>query len=128
MLNEAFGWTCIVLGFLAGGLLGTGFDRAGFLGGYDSLRRRLLRLGHIALIALGVLNILFALSLERWGVGGVLVGVASWSLMAGALLMPSCCALVAYLPRAKPVFVLPIVTLLTGASITAVGLGVGALS
>ena len=128
MLNEAFGWTWIVLGFLAGGLLGTGFEREGFLGGYDSLRRRLLRLGHIALIALGVLNILFALSLARWGLGASWVGIASWSLIAGAVLMPAACALVAFVPRAKPVFALPIVTLLTGASITALGLGVGALS
>lgn len=128
MLNEAFGWSWIVLGFLAGGLLGTGFERDGFLGGYDSLRRRLLRLGHIAMIALGVLNILFVISLERWGFGGVWVDLASWSLMAGALLMPSCCALTACVPRAKPFFALPIVTLVFGASVTSIGLGVGALS
>jgi hypothetical protein len=129
-INEAFGWAWVVLGFVTGAMLGMGFSREGFLGGYDSWRRRLVRLGHIALIALGVLNILFAHSAGRFVFvfETAWVQVASWSLIAGAVLMPAACVLVAFVPRAKPVFVLPIVTLVTGASITAIVLVAGALS
>ncbi len=62
IINEPFGWVCILVGFFAGAGLGLKFYQPDFLGGYGSLARRMLRLGHIALIALGALNILFAFS------------------------------------------------------------------
>ena len=65
MINEAFGWAWIAIGFVGGFLLGTRFHDDGFLGGYGSWARRLLRLGHIACVALGALNILFAVSAPR---------------------------------------------------------------
>lgn len=71
-LNRQAGWSLILCGFVSGSLLGLGFHRAEFLGGYGSFRRRLLRLGHIALVALGMLNVLFSVSatgkeLKRFG-------------------------------------------------------------
>jgi len=52
-------WLGVALGIIGGAWLGLHYDREGWLGGYGALRRRLIRLGHIALIALGLLNILF---------------------------------------------------------------------
>jgi len=128
MINEAFGWLWIVGGFLTGGLLGIGFDRETFLGGYASWARRLLRLGHIAMIALGVLNILFAQSVVRSGLDPAWNSLGSWSLITGAVLMPGACALCAFRPKAKPVFALPVVALTLGASIIGVGLVIGGMS
>ena len=128
MVNLAFGWSWIVAGFFAGGALGMGFDRADFLGGYASWKRRLLRLAHVAMIALGVLNILFASSVDHASLRASWEAAASWALVAGAVLMPACCILAAWVPRAKMLFGAPIVALAFGATVVAVGLFRGVLS
>ena len=61
-LNWYAGWWLVLGAFLTGALIGLAFHREDFLGGYSSFRRRLLRLGHIALAALGMMNIVFSLS------------------------------------------------------------------
>ena len=53
MLNWYFGWAAILTAFATGAVLGLFFHREDFLGGYASFRRRILRLVHIALAALG---------------------------------------------------------------------------
>ena len=63
--NWTFGWLLILSAFLTGAGIGIFFERDDFLGGYGSFRRRLLRLGHISLAALGMLNVLYGLSLSR---------------------------------------------------------------
>src|SRR5438093_781289 len=65
--NWIFGWSMILSGLLVGAGLGLFFHHENFLGGYASLRRRLLRLGHIALIALGALNVLYSYSARSGG-------------------------------------------------------------
>ena len=61
-LNFLAGWWLILAAFVTGAALGLGFHREDFLGGYGSFRRRLARLGHIALAALGGLNVLYGLA------------------------------------------------------------------
>ena len=61
VLNWQFGWLLVLAAFATGAVMGLSFHREDFLGGYDSFRRRLVRLGHIALAALGMMNVLFAL-------------------------------------------------------------------
>ncbi len=63
--NEAFAWILILLGMVSGAVLGWRFQEEGFLGGYTSRRRRLLRLGHISFFGLGAINLFFAQSLTR---------------------------------------------------------------
>ena len=121
MLNEIFGWWWIAVGFALGALLGTGFDRDGWLGGYSGLRRRLLRLGHIACVALGMLNVLFAQSAPRLGLDEPLLAVASWLLLTGAVLMPVSCVLVAWWRGLKPLFAVPVLALLGGTVLVALG-------
>ena len=64
MWNEILGWFSILAGVLMGSYMGIKFQREDWLGGYFFLPRRMVRLAHIALVALGMLNILFAQSLE----------------------------------------------------------------
>ncbi|MEZ6242562.1 MAG: hypothetical protein R3B57_05910 [Phycisphaerales bacterium] len=122
MVNEAFGWAWVLMGFLTGGLLGMGFAREGFLGGYDSWERRLLRLGHISLVGLGVLNILAAGSLGRAELPPAWAQAASVALIVGGVLMPVCCGLAAWDKRTKPLFAAPVIALTLGVGVLVVGL------
>jgi len=61
-MNWYAGWTLMLSAFISGAVLGLFFHRDDFLGGYASFRRRILRLGHIALAALGMINVLYSLS------------------------------------------------------------------
>jgi len=112
VLHLRTGWILILCGFASGAALGLGFDREGFLGGYASLRRRLLRLAHIALIALGALNVLYAL-MPFADATDRAQRITSTALIVGALAMPATCALVACVPRLRPLFALPVAALLT---------------
>lgn len=117
-LNLQFGWTWIVAGFVAGALLGMGFERDEFLGGYGSFRRRLYRLGHIAFFGTGMLNLLFYFTVLALGMEGIRTEIAGWAFFAGALAMPAACILCASRPKLKPVFAVPVVALTTGGVLT----------
>jgi hypothetical protein len=121
MLNEAFGWLWILLGLATGVGLGIGFGRDDFLGGYASWPRRLLRLGHISFFGLGLLNILFAFTAPRIGAAPTWVSAASWALIVGGVTMPACCALAAWRRALIPLFALPVLALLFGATVVTVG-------
>jgi hypothetical protein len=109
-LHWRAGWGLILLGFASGALLGLGFHRPDFAGGYASLRRRLLRLGHVALVALGALNLLAA---------GAPAGASSPTggalLLAGSLAMPAVTFLTAWRSSFRAAFALPVLALLGAA-------------
>jgi hypothetical protein len=113
-LNFNAGWWLILLAFVSGALIGTGFHREDFLGGYNSFRRRLLRLGHIALAALGALNVVFGLCPVPNG--RALAGLPGSLLLAGAIAMPLVCFLTAWRQPFRRLFFIP-VALLMGAVI-----------
>ncbi len=114
-MNLAFGWLWITLGFASGLLLGLFFHRDDWLGGYASFRRRMLRLGHIAAVALGAINILFALTVERTDLAGWERSVAAWGFLVGGASMPLVCALTAWLKPLRTLFAIPVACLLTAA-------------
>lgn len=122
MLNETFGWCWILAGLVSGALLGLFFRRADWLGGYDSLRRRLVRLGHISFFGLGILNLLFAQSAARLPLDGDALTLASWALVVGGVAMPAACGLTAWRERLHPVFVVPVAALITGVFVICRGL------
>ena len=70
LTNLAVGWGSMAIGALTGLVLGL-WSFGGpvsvpdLLGEYDTLPRRLMRLGHIAFFGLGILNILMAVHLGR---------------------------------------------------------------
>jgi hypothetical protein len=98
--------------------LGIGFLKTDWLGGYDSLRRRLYRLGHVAFFGTGILNFMFFATVLLTGLQGPLVTAAGWAFAVGALSMPACCAAVAHRPSLKPVFAIPVVGLLSAGVLT----------
>jgi hypothetical protein len=124
MSSLVVGWSLIVAGFTSGALLGAGFHRDDFLGGYGSWRRRLLRLGHIAAVALGMLNLLFAATVARANPPtsaasltstGSLTSVCATLFALGGVAMPLTCLLAAFRPRLRGLFAIPVLLLLAAA-------------
>lgn len=118
-VNLAAGWIGMALGVVGGMALGLGFAREGWLGGYGSWPRRLLRLGHISFFGLGILNVLFALCAAAGGWAGWPAAAASMAFLVGAAAMPLCCALCAWRPRLVPAFALPVLSLLAATVLVA---------
>jgi hypothetical protein len=115
VINLIAGWSGITLGFLTGFLMGIRFHNENWKGGYSSYERRMLRLGHISLIGLGILNILFAVTAAWTTARGLLVlEIASWSFLIGAFTMPLCCLAMARTSRARTLFVVPVISLTVG--------------
>lgn len=122
MVNEIFGWVLILVALGAGLFMGVKFQHEDWLGGYNSFPRRMVRLAHVALGALGALNILFAESAPRIRLDATLTRVASIAFMAGAVTMPLACLWLAARRRHFAVFALPIGCLVVGLVLTIGGL------
>jgi hypothetical protein len=106
------GWAGMLLGLVSGAIIGLGFHKEAFAGGYTSFRRRMLRLGHVAFFALGMVNVLFALTLTS---SSVVLGspqIASACLAAGGFTMPAVCFLTAWKTPFRHVFPLPVILVL----------------
>jgi hypothetical protein len=117
MTNWYFGWASILCGFASGATIGVHFHREDFLGGYASFRRRILRLGHIALVGLGVLNVLYSLS-AAGSEPSLRSTVAAASWVVGGMTMPAVCFLSAWRPGLRGLFFIPVVTLALAAALT----------
>ena len=107
--NLVAGWTGMVLGLIAGAVIGLFIHQESFAGGYGSYRRRMMRLGHVAFFALGIINVLFALTLSTTEVVLSYPRLASSSLIVGAALMPVVCYLAAWKTPFRHAFALPVV-------------------
>lgn len=114
--NFTAGWWLILAAFGSGALIGLGFHREDFLGGYGSFRRRLLRLGHIALAALGMLNLLYGLSPVSLG-SGLRAQLPGWLLIGGAVAMPLVCFLSAWRMPFRHFFFVPVLLLMSAISL-----------
>lgn len=112
--NLTVGWTGMLAGALSGALIGLFFHRESWMGGYASLRRRMLRLGHIAFFGLGILNVLFALTLRVMPVPPVHGRAASIGFAASVVLMPLCCFLTAWKPGFRHLFPIPVAAVVAG--------------
>ncbi|HRK31689.1 MAG TPA: hypothetical protein PLD59_11475 [Tepidisphaeraceae bacterium] len=120
--NWVAGWAFILLAFLTGAMIGMRFHQPQFLGGYDSFRRRMFRLGHIALAALGMLNVLYGLSpVFAPHANDVVRQVAALGLISGAVAMPVVCFLTGWKPEMRRLFFIPVLSLL--AAVTAILIG-----
>ena len=117
--NLIAAWTGVLLGMAGGAILGLSFHEEGWLGGYGSWRRRLLRLGHISLFGLAGVNLAYSMTADRMGWKP---GAASALFVAGAVLMPLVCGLAAWRKPFRHLFFLPVGSLVAGASLTIVAL------
>src|SRR5438552_3296148 len=108
------------MAFVTGAGIGLFFHRADFLGGYDAFRRRILRLGHIALAALGMLNVIFSLS--PWPAAGMPAAhAASLGFIVGGIAMPAVCFLTAWRESFRHLFFIPVLALMIGVVGTLLG-------
>ena len=104
---------------LAGAAQGLFFHRAEWLGGYESWRRRLMRLGHVSFFGLAFVNLAFAVTLRSVGVAdaATLPSSLAWSstlLIVGAVSMPLVCYLSAWRQAFRHLFFVPVGSLLVG--------------
>jgi hypothetical protein len=106
MNSISIGWSLIAAGLVSGTLLGLRFQDEKFLGGYASWTRRLLRLGHVACVALGMANLLLAATVPS------APRSAALCLALGGVAMPLACLVVAFRPRWRPLFAAPVALLL----------------
>lgn len=114
-LNWYVGWGMILSTFLSGAVIGLFFYRDDFLGGYSSFRRRILRLGHISLAALGMMNVLFTVMAsasppikQAW--------IAPCCLAIGGITMPTVCFLSAWRAAFRHLFFIPVTSLVIAAT------------
>ena len=118
-LNLWAAWIGILLGMLSGAGHGLFFHRADWLDGYGSWRRRLTRLGHISFFGLAFVNLAFFFTVDHLigakasALSGA-VEVASWLLVAGAVLMPIVCYGSAWRRTWRILFAVPVSCLVLG--------------
>ena len=120
VINWYAGWGMILAAFATGGAVGLFFHRDEFWGGYASFRRRIVRLGHIALAALGMINLLYAMS--PWPAIETPQGVWAGRLwIVGGLSMPVVCFLCGWREAFRHLFAIPVAALSAAAVLTLIG-------
>lgn len=113
-MSVVIGWWLISAGFLSGAIFGLLAQSENWLGGYAGRTRRLLRLGHIALIALGALNVVWPLTTTA-GNPSALTSVITNCFILGGLTMGPVCFLAAICWPCRAAFVVPSTALIVGA-------------
>lgn len=117
-INLLIAWCWILLGFCSGTALGSGFHKDNWLGGFASLKRRLYRLAHISFFGLGAVNFMFWLTRRGIVMSDPIAAWASTGFVVGAVTMPLACVLMAHRPKSRPLFAIPVISLIAGAGLT----------
>jgi hypothetical protein len=119
--NLVVGWIGILLGLMAGAVVGLFFWREDWLGGYGSWRRRMTRLAHVSFFGLGFINIAFDLSVAHLALPrGPGLAWGSFCLCVGAATMPLVCYLAAWRQPLRHLFFVPVASVVAGVGILAV--------
>jgi hypothetical protein len=113
-MSAAIGWWLVTAGFVSGAGIGLLAQNEQWLGGYASRTRRLLRLGHIALVALGGLNVAWPMT-DVARTASSLVPIVTWCFVVGGLTMGPACFLAAWRWPCRPLFIIPATALIVGA-------------
>jgi hypothetical protein len=121
-INLLFAWIWVLAGFLSGMIMGLRFQDDNWLGGYNSPKRRLYRLGHISFFGLAGVNIMFYFTVRAIPEPGQFLQAASAALILGGLTMPLCCWLMARNKRVQWSFGIPVISLIAGAALTIIRL------
>jgi hypothetical protein len=116
--NLILAWLWILFGFVSGMMLGLFFHRENWLGGYASFKRRMYRLAHISFFGLGAVNLLFHLTAQKFSMASSAMSVASAAFILGAITMPLCCVVMAFFPKTRMLFAVPVISLITGGILT----------
>jgi hypothetical protein len=121
IVNLIGGWIGMLAGVLSGAVVGLFFYRDDWMGGYNSWRRRLTRLGHISFFGLGFVNLIFAATAAQLLLPQQYLKTASWSFIVGAIAMPLCCFLAAWRKPFRHLFPIPVVSVATGVAAILLG-------
>ena len=97
--NVVFGWIWMCLGFILGMTMGIWAEGKQWLGGYASVTRRYLRLGHIAFIALSIINILYGKELASVDLSDNMKNIGSFLMIFGAVGVPVTCVSAAFIRK-----------------------------
>ena len=106
MINLYAAWLSMLLGAVAGAIVGLFFYNKDFLGGYTSWPRRMIRLGHISFFGIGLINLSFALSVKPLELPQT-PQIPSILLIVAAVTMPLLCYLSAFKPLFRHLFFIP---------------------
>ena len=117
-INLLFAWVWVLAGFGSGLILGLFFNRENWLGGYTSLKRRLLRLAHISFFGLGAVNLMYYFTAYYALEPSPLVTLAAWGFVVGGVTMPLVCVIMARWTQAKMLFAVPVTSLLLSGALT----------
>ena len=117
----AIAWIGMLLGVLSGAVIGMFFHREDWMGGYNSFRRRLTRLGHICFFGLGFINFFFAISHQIVGISASMALPAAIAFTIGAVTMPTCCFLSAWRKPFRQFFFIPVSGVGAGIVMTLIG-------
>src|SRR5262245_45423710 len=114
-VNVLAGWIAITGGIASGTLMGLYFHRDdSWMGEYASMRRRMLRLGHVAFFGLGFMNLAFAFTVRTRPLWTPLIDVASIALVCGAVAIPLVCLMTAWKAQFRHAFPIPVACVFTG--------------
>ncbi|NNC66315.1 MAG: hypothetical protein HKN84_16150 [Gammaproteobacteria bacterium] len=108
------GWVAMLAGVAAGAVLGLFFHDDEWAGGYSAFRRRMLRLGHISFFGIGILNVLFAVTLSQVALPDTNAHIASAGFVVAVVAMPLCCFLAAWKKPLRHLFPIPVLAVLAG--------------
>jgi len=115
-VNLAAAWIGILCGFVAGAISGLFFANDGWLGGYSSWPRRMVRLGHISFFGLALINFAYAVTVRVME----LASISPWPsrlFIVGAVTMPLVCYLSAYRRGFRHLFAVPVLSLVLGVAL-----------
>ncbi len=116
LLNLYCGWLAILLCAVAGAIQGMFFYREDWLGGYNSWRRRMTRLGHISFFGIGFINMAYSFSLSHLQITCP-NELVSWLLLVCLFSMPLVCYLSAFRMPFRHLFFIPVLSLMIGLGI-----------
>jgi hypothetical protein len=113
-------WVGILFGIIVGATQGMFFHDERWLGGYNTWRRRMVRLGHISLFGIGFINFVFAYSVNYFNITRC-VRLPSYLFIIGAISMPIVCYLSAFRKPFRHLFFIPVLSILAATVIFIVG-------
>lgn len=107
-------WLGMLLGVVSGAVIGLFFHREDWMGGYQSYRRRLTRLGHISFFGLAFVNLAYAFTQTVVPLNDFWSRLAMHAFIVGAVSMPACCFLSAWRKPFRHAFFIPVSAVLVG--------------
>ena len=124
--SRAIALSSMLLGAVSGLVIGLWsfggpLPEPAWIGGYSELPRRLVRLAHIALFALGMINLMLARQHAVFELPAGVTRLALAAMNAGTLLMPALLFTTVFLPTAKYLLAVPALAVTLALAIAAYG-------